>query len=67
MSAERSSASSLILHERLRIVEQAADQRGFAVIDTAARIETQDIDGDLRIAAQVLTADGEGKWESDHR
>jgi hypothetical protein len=28
-----------------RIVEQAADERGFAVVDAAAGVEAEDVDG----------------------
>ena len=35
----------LVLHERLGIVEQTADKRGFAIVHAAARVETEDIDG----------------------
>jgi hypothetical protein len=37
----------LILHQRFRIVEQAADEGGFAVVDTAAGVEAQDVDRDV--------------------
>ena len=36
----------LILHQRLRIVEQPADERGFAVVNGAAGVEAEDFDGD---------------------
>ena len=35
----------LILHEGFRIVEQAPDECGFTVVDAAARVEAEDIDG----------------------
>jgi|GEM_PF-7087745 len=38
----------LVLHQRLRVVKQAADQGGFAVIDAAARVEAQNIDDGMR-------------------
>ena len=34
----------LVLHQRLRIVEQPADERGLAVIDGAAGVEAEDVD-----------------------
>ena len=35
----------LILHQRLRIVEQPADERGFSVVHGAAGVEAEEIDG----------------------
>ena len=35
----------LVFHQRLGVVEQAADERGFAVVHAATGVEAQEIDG----------------------
>ena len=49
----------LILHEGFRIVEQAPDERGFTVVDAAARVEAEDVDGPGRRGGKRHGASGQ--------
>ena len=49
MSARFFQRLDLVFHQRLGIVKQTADERGLAVINTAASVEAQKFDGMLRV------------------
>ncbi len=47
----------LVFHQRLGIVKQPADERGLAVINTAAGVEAQKFDGMLCVGHEIIRAD----------